>query len=55
MSSVIMILGHSLQGMDAYYLVSSEASLVEAMDQYIKWLDGQRISDIFEGVRQYVR
>ena len=35
------ILGHSLPGMDAHYLVPSENDLHRAMDQYTKWLNSQ--------------
>jgi integrase len=34
-----LILGHSLQGMDAHYLVPSEEDLHAAMDLYKTWLD----------------
>jgi len=50
-----MILGHSLKGMDAYYLVPTENALKEAIGKYTSWLDSQLISDISEGVRQIVR
>ncbi|MCK4485600.1 MAG: tyrosine-type recombinase/integrase [Desulfobacterales bacterium] len=33
------ILGHSLRGMDAHYIVPSEESLRKAIDQYAEWLD----------------
>lgn len=33
------IVGHSLRGMDAHYIVLSDASLREAMNQYALWLD----------------
>jgi len=36
-----VILGHSLQGMDAHYLVPSEEDLRAAMDLYTEWLDDQ--------------
>jgi integrase len=36
-----LILGHSLQGMDTYYLSPSEADLHRAMSIYTAWLDGQ--------------
>ena len=35
------ILGHSLQGMDAYYLKPSDEDLRVAMDRYTEWLDGE--------------
>ena len=31
--------GHSLKGMDVHYIVLSDESLREAMDQYTVWLD----------------
>jgi len=34
-----LILGHSLRGMDVYYLAPSEDSLKDAMNKYTKWLD----------------
>ena len=36
-----MILGHSQEGMDAHYLVSTDESLHKAMDKYTRWLDRQ--------------
>ena len=33
------IVGHSLKGMDIHYIVLSDESLREAMDQYTVWLD----------------
>lgn len=38
------ILGHSLQGMDAYYLKPSDEDLKEAMDKYTAWIDAQLAS-----------
>ena len=38
------ILGHSLKGMDARYIVVSDASLTRAMDQYTKWFDREVVS-----------
>jgi integrase len=49
-----MIIGHSLEGMDAHYLVPTEDSLTEAMDRYTRWLD-ERLLDEKESVRQGVR
>lgn len=46
------ILGHSLQGMDVYYLKPTEEDLKRAMDRYTSWLDEQlaiaseKISDV---------
>lgn len=36
-----IILGHSLQGMDAHYLAPTEEHLKAAMDRYTQWLDAQ--------------
>jgi integrase len=36
-----LILGHSLQGMDAHYLSPSEKDLHQAMGLYTAWIDGQ--------------
>jgi len=47
------ILGHSLEGMDAHYIVPSEDSLTKAMDQYTEWLNKQ-IEDVFLNVDQTV-
>ncbi len=33
------IVGHSLKGMDAHYIVLTDDSLANAMDRYTKWLD----------------
>ena len=35
------ILGHTLKGMDAYYMQPSEENLKDAMKKYTCWLDGQ--------------
>ena len=35
------ILGHSLSGMDVYYMAPSGNDLKNAMDRYTKWLDNQ--------------
>jgi integrase len=34
-----LILGHSLQGMDAHYIVPDDDTLYKAMEKYTKWLD----------------
>ena len=47
------ILGHSLKGMDVYYLSISEQSLKDAMDKYTKWLD-QKVAEVFGSVDQSV-
>jgi integrase len=36
-----VILGHSLQGMDAHYIAPSEDDLHRAMSKFTEWLDGQ--------------
>lgn len=36
-----VILGHSLKGMDAYYLKPRDEDLTEAMKRYTLWLDEQ--------------
>jgi integrase len=38
------ILGHSLKGMDARYIVVSDASLTSAVDKYTKWFDREVFS-----------
>jgi integrase len=38
------ILGHSLRGMDAHYIVVSDDSLTRAMDHYTKWFDREVVS-----------
>ena len=35
------ILGHTLKGMDTYYMQPSEQNLKDAMKKYTDWLDGQ--------------
>ena len=35
------ILGHTLKGMDTYYMQPSEQNLKDAMRKYTDWLDGQ--------------
>lgn len=35
------IVGHSLEGMDAHYLVPSEEDLAEAMEKYTAWFDNE--------------
>jgi hypothetical protein len=47
------ILGHSLEGMDEYYLKPSEEDLREAMDRYTEWLETQ-INKAVESVDQSV-
>ena len=36
-----IILGHSLNGMDAYYMAPSEDYLKRAMGEYTAWIDTQ--------------
>jgi integrase len=35
------ILGHSLEGMDTFYMQPSEDNLINAMEKYTSWFDGQ--------------
>ncbi len=49
------ILGHSMQGMDKYYMKPTEDSLKKAMEKYTSWLDGEieRISaNVYQNVYQ---
>jgi hypothetical protein len=47
------ILGHSLKGMDAHYIVPSDESLTKAMDRYTNWLDGQlKLANVDQNVDQ---
>jgi integrase len=39
-----VILGHSLQGMDAHYMAPTEADLQGAMERYTQWLDGELVA-----------
>ncbi|MDO9533526.1 MAG: site-specific integrase [Deltaproteobacteria bacterium] len=45
------ILGHSLKGMDIYYMVPSEDDLHHAMARYTEWLDAQ-IADVSQTVNK---
>jgi integrase len=45
------ILGHSLQGMDVYYLKPGDEDLKAAMDQYTAWVDDQ-IANVTQTVTQ---
>ena len=38
------ILGHSLEGMDNYYIHPSEENLKGAMEKYTSWLDSQLLN-----------
>ena len=40
-----VILGHSLQGMDARYLKPTDSDLRRAIDQYTEWFDSQVATD----------
>ncbi len=33
------ILGHSIQGMDRYYIVPTDKDLSKAMERYTQWVD----------------
>lgn len=51
------ILGHSLKGMDAHYIVPTDETLKEAMDKYTSWIDSQMVNsnvDQVESVDQNV-
>ena len=39
------LLGHSLKGMDAHYIVPTDETLTRAMRKYTSWLDGQLESE----------
>jgi integrase len=45
------IFGHSLQGMDAYYLKPSDGDLREAVTQFTEWIDAQ-IANVTQSVTQ---
>ena len=45
------ILGHSLKGMDAYYLKPTDEDLEAAMEKYTSWIDDQ-ISNVDQTVDQ---
>jgi integrase len=47
------ILGHSLKGMDAHYIVLTDESLTKAMDRYTDWLDGElKLKNVDQNVDQ---
>jgi len=46
-----MILGHSLKGMDVYYMAPSIEDLHVAMDKFTAWIDGQ-IADVSQTVNK---
>jgi hypothetical protein len=37
------IFGHSLKGMDTYYIIPTDEVLTKAMEQYTKWIDSKMI------------
>jgi len=45
------ILGHSLKGMDAYYMAPSEDDLHQAMDRYETWVNSQ-LQNVTQNVTQ---
>ena len=45
------ILGHSSQGMDAYYLKPSDGDLQEAVAQFTEWIDAQ-LANVTQSVTQ---
>lgn len=47
------ILGHSLKGMDAHYIVPSDESLTNAMDRFTDWLDRElKLESVDQNVDQ---
>ena len=40
-----VILGHSLQGMDARYLKPTDNDLFKAIEKYTEWFDSQMLTD----------
>jgi integrase len=49
------ILGHSLKGMDAHYIVPSDESLTNAMDRFTDWLDRElKLESVDQNVDQTV-
>jgi hypothetical protein len=48
-----LILGHSLQGMDAHYIVPDDDTLRKAMEKYTLWLD-EKIAQVLAKVDQNV-
>ncbi|MDC3237298.1 site-specific integrase [bacterium] len=52
-----VILGHSLQGMDAYYLKPTDEALTRAIEKYTVWLDNQMkmvLENVDHGVDQAI-
>lgn len=45
------ILGHSLKGMDAHYIVLTDESLTKAMDSYTEWFD-MKLENVNQNVNQ---
>jgi hypothetical protein len=43
-SSSCPVLGHSIKGMNAHYLVPTDESLTRAMDKYTRWFDREVFS-----------
>jgi len=48
-----LILGHSLKGMDVYYLAPDEKTLTDAMDKYTRWIE-ENLKTALEDVDQSV-
>ena len=47
------ILGHSLKGIDAHYIVPTDESLTKAMDRYTDWLDEElKLKNVDQNVDQ---
>ena len=51
-----IFLGHSLTGMDAYYMAPSIDDLKRVMDKYTNWLDCQiELQNVDQSVNQAVK
>jgi len=49
-----VILGHSLEGMDAHYLSLNEGALADAMEKFTSWLDDQVRLGVIEQRKFYI-
>jgi integrase len=50
-----VILGHSLQGMDARYLKPTDDDLLKAIEKYTEWFDSQMLTDTTTDTREKTR
>ena len=50
-----VILGHSLQGMDARYLKPTDDDLLKAIEKYTEWFDSQILTDTSSDTSQKTR